>query len=125
MGSKGRSHERKPHDKKACRFCGDLIGGGRLEHHEKVCANASPEKRKQRKEAREAAAKLYARQRHLSIGPVNVMNGKKPTPHPQVFMNGNGTGKRLQATISVDLETLRQLLLELAPSFSLDKVTVI
>jgi hypothetical protein len=45
---------------------------------------------------------------------------KRPYKHRSILLNG----RRLSATISIDFKTFRQLILELAPHLSIDKVEV-
>jgi hypothetical protein len=120
LSTKGYAHE-----KKECRHCHEQIAIGALARHEKDCAKASPEQRQKQKRAREYAAQRADRQhtnRALVASKKSVAN--KRAYHRNGLFNGRN-GRRLYATISVDFKTLRTLILDLAPSLSIDKVEIL
>jgi len=110
------------HERKECRHCHEQIAVGAHSRHEKQCSKLSPEER-----AKQTQARLWAAQR-ADRRPVNgaVVAAKKRGPYRRrLGILENGKGRRLYATISVDFKTLRTLILELAPSISIDKVEVL
>jgi hypothetical protein len=51
--------------------------------------------------------------------------GSKNSHHRQHNVFANGNGRRLSVMLSVDFQTFRTLIMELAPSLSIDKVELL
>lgn len=117
-----------------CRYCHQEIGRGQMPMHEASCRRKSPAERTE-------ATKLRIKQRgygrthwnrrqqaQYGAGVPALKNGARPVGRPpgqHYSFWANGNGKRLSATISIDFKHFRALILELAPSLSIDKVEVI
>ena len=101
-------------DKKLCQYCNEEIGSSAFLRHESKCQNLTPEHRIKQTFYRERAlAAYYKRPKQPAI----AVNGKVQTKPPD--------DHRVQLTLSVDLKSLRNLLMELGPSLRLDKVVIL
>lgn len=118
----------------SCRYCADEVDASYLPRHEAKCKTQTVEEREaerlKRKDAREAYRKKHnvtTREKYRASMAVAIAKkrpvGRPPGSHTRFFTNGHG--KRLSATISIDFKTFRTLILQLAPSLSIDKVEVL
>jgi hypothetical protein len=107
--------------KTACRYCHDEISENALARHEKVCQKATPKERAKRLQFRTWRRNTPTRQPNYVIPAPKQPRG--PYTKHNVFANGNG--RRLSATISIDFKSFREVLLQLAPMLSIDKVEVL
>lgn len=103
-----------------CRYCHDKIGAGQMDKHTVVCAKRTPAERAEAAESR-VRQREYSRTHWLQQKQLQV--AKKSHHAQSVWVNGNG--RRLSATISIDFKSFREMLLQLAPMLSIDKVEVV
>jgi len=103
----------------ACRHCGDSVSKHTLGRHETICAKLPDVARRELAQKRQ-----YSRQIRDKLGSWPKYKRRREIHVNAEQLNSKIDAKRIQLTVSVDLETVRRLLLELAPSFSLDKVTI-
>ena len=120
------------HEFKNCRYCADEVDVSYLERHEAKCKTLSVEERERERLKRKSARDAYRKNHNLNrekyrasmaVPTVKKRVGRPPGSHNSVWANGHG--KRLSATISIDFKTFRTLILQLAPSLSIDKVEVL
>jgi len=104
-----------------CRHCGDSISQHSLARHEKLCATLADNVRRDYAQKRKSSRK---KRDELGIWPKAYNKAQQAANVKSEQPDSKANGRRVQVTVSVDLEALRRLLLELAPSFSLDKVTI-
>lgn len=90
------------HERKACQFCGDQISVNRMAFHVETCKRITDDQR----EVRKARRALYS-------------NGHKVPSVSRRVPN-----KRVHIAVSFDLESFKEIVMQLAPSFTLDKVTI-
>lgn len=105
-----------------CRYCHDEIGMGQMSKHEPVCQKRTPAHRAEAK-AQRVRQREYNRSNYQNSLEVVAKRGVGRPSHHSVW--GNGNGKRLSATISIDFKSFREMLLQLAPMLSIDKVEVL
>jgi hypothetical protein len=130
--SNGKSKSDHRHATTACRYCHQPIDIGWLDRHEAACQKRTPEERaaenKKRAGQREYYRSWYRAQRAAKRGVPAVAkngNGRVARRHQGHSLFTNGSGKRLSATISIDFKSFREVLLQLAPMLSIDKVEVL
>lgn len=112
----------------ACRYCADQIDVQYLVRHEANCKTATPEEREESKRTRSAAREAYRKSVRLPVGnpkPRTIRRNRQLPSHHSQSVWANGNGRRLSATISIDFKSFRELLLQLAPQISIDKVEVL
>lgn len=118
----------------SCRYCADEVDAGVLPRHEAKCQTLTPDERELEQKKRKLARDAYREKHNLrsrgryraSMAVPTVAKkrvGRPPGSHNSVWANGKG--KRLSATISIDFKSFRQMLLQLAPLLSIDKVEVL
>lgn len=124
-------HINSTHSTTVCKLCGDQIDAGWLERHQARCEKRTPEARIAARESRIAGRESYRRAMRAKRGlPQSDASIERPPtigkPKLNVlFPNGNSKGgKCLSLTISIDFDTLRELLIQLAPSLNIDKVEI-
>jgi hypothetical protein len=105
-----------------CRYCHADIGTGQLSKHEAACRKKTPAERTEATELR-ARQRQWSRQHYQRGVAVVPKRGVGRPSHRSLFTNGNG--RRLSATISIDFKSFREVLLQLAPMLSIDKVEVL
>jgi hypothetical protein len=110
--------------KKQCRHCHEPISENAINRHEKNCVKLSPEQREKQKRARAYAQHRPAPNGTVVSAKMERARGAVTKRHPRGLF-ADGKGRRLYATISIDFKTLRTLILDLAPSISIDKVEVL
>lgn len=113
------------HKTASCRYCADQVDVEWLARHEAKCKTATPAERADNKKHRTQARERYRASMRV---PVEAPKRRKRGPYrkrelPSVWTNGNG--RRLSATISIDFKSFREMLLQLAPMLSIDKVEVL
>jgi hypothetical protein len=125
----------KAHPKRECSFCKFPISAFALAGHEKRCELRSPEQREVMRVQRELAAQKEDRRHTLALTKSSAALGANSTgtgrrrvarrPRAsQVHVERDGA-RRLSITLSLDFKVLRALLFKLAPSLSVDKVSVL
>jgi len=120
------------YERKECRHCHQVLSVHALDRHEKVCAKSTPEERAARSQARMWAAQRADRVHPQARKPSNALvvqsrkvgrpRGSGTKRHHRLFTNGKG--RRLYATISVDLSTALALIREAFPHIQIDRVGV-
>lgn len=95
-----------------CTYCGDGISVIRVKAHEKMCAKWTDEQRAER-------TRLRAYNRNGGHRPVTRSRNNSNQAGYQ-----NQNGKRIRLVISLDFDSFREVVMQLAPSFNLDKIEV-
>ena len=109
----------------ACRYCADQIDVAYLARHEARCKTMTPEERATDKKNRLKAREAYRASVRIPLKKTvpAIKHRRVGRPHNSLFTNGHG--RRLSATISIDFKSFREVLLQLAPMLSIDKVEVV